>query len=72
MDTLERIPQLEVVSLFNKRKSRYIAIVLNELEAEKLSDDQYKRIRKIFLDGLNSYTRGLFPIIGITIEGLIE
>lgn len=69
---IDSIPDLEVIKLIEKRKRRFLSILLKELEEENMSDDQFKRIRKIVLDSFNSYTRGLFPIIGIFIEGLQE
>jgi hypothetical protein len=71
-DIISGMPQMDVMKLITKRKKRYLAIILNEIEEEKLSPDQYSKIRKIVLDGFNSYTRGLFTIVGIDVEGLVE
>ena len=68
----EGLSDLEVIKLINKKKKRYCAIALNELEEENLDEVTFKKIRKIFLDNINSYTRSMFTIIGIEIEGAEE
>lgn len=68
----EGLTDLEVIKLINKKKKRYCAIALNDLEEEALEDINFKRIRKIFLDSINAYTRSIFTIIGVEIEGVEE
>lgn len=62
----------EIMKLINKKKKRYCAIALNDLEEETLGLDEasFKRIRKVFLDNINAYTRSIFTIVGIDIEGV--
>jgi hypothetical protein len=67
---LEGLPELEIVRLINKRKKRYCAIALNDLEEEIGKDETFAKIRKIFLDNMNGFTRSVFTVIGIDVEGI--
>lgn len=66
------LTELEIVKLINKRKKRYCAISLNDLEEEIQDPDLFKKVRKILLDNMNSFTRSIFTVIGIDIEGIKE
>jgi hypothetical protein len=72
MKELEGLPEIEIVKLVNKRKKRYCAIALNDLEEEKLDKEVFAKIRKIFLDNMNGFTRSVFTVIGIDVEGVNE
>lgn len=67
---LEGLPEIEIVKLINKRKRRYCALALNDLEEEIGKNDSFSRIRKIFLDNMNGFTRSIFTVIGIEVEGI--
>ena len=64
------LTELEIVKLIQKKKKRYCAIALNELEEEVNDPELFKRIRKIFLDSMNNYTRSMFTVVGISVEGI--
>jgi len=64
------LTELEIVKLIQKKKKRYCAIALNELEEEINDPELFKRIRKIFLDSMNNYTRSMFTVVGISVEGI--
>jgi len=66
----EGLPEIEIVRLINKRKKRYCAIALNDLEEEKLDKELFAKVRKIFLDNMNGFTRSVFTVIGIDVEGI--
>ncbi len=61
---------LEVIQILNKRKKRYSAIFLHDLEEEVQDKELFRKIRKSFLDNINGFTRSIFIVIGIDIEGL--
>jgi len=63
------LTELEIVKLINKRKKRYCAIALNDLEEEVQDPELFKRVRKVLLDNMNSFTRSVFTVVGISIEG---
>ena len=67
---LEGLPEIEIVKLINKRKKRYCAIALNDLEEEMGNDENFQAVRKIFLDNINGFTRSVFAVIGIDVEGI--
>lgn len=67
---LEGLPEIEIVKLINKRKKRYCAIALNDLEEEIGKGDSFTKIRKIFLDNMNGFTRSVYTVIGIDVEGI--
>jgi len=64
------LTELEIVKLIQKKKKRYCAIALNELEEEINDPELFKRVRKIFLDSMNNYTRSMFTVVGISVEGI--
>jgi len=64
------LTELEIVKLIQKKKKRYCAIALNELEEEINDPELFRRIRKIFLDSMNNYTRSMFTVVGISVEGI--
>ncbi len=70
MDKFEGLTELEIVKLINKRKKRYCAIALNDLEEEITDQDLFKRVRKVVLDNMNSFTRSIFTVVGINVEGI--
>lgn len=70
MATDEGLTELEIVKLINKRKKRYCAMALNDLEEEVQDPELFKSARKIFLDNINSFTRSIFTVIGISVEGI--
>jgi len=69
MREFQGLTELEIVKLINKRKKRYCAIALNDLEEEIDDPEVFKRVRKILLDGINGFTRSVFTVIGIEVEG---
>ena len=64
------LTELEIVKLINKRKKRYCAIALNDLEEEIQDPELFKRVRKVLLDNMNSFTRSVFTVVGINVEGI--
>jgi hypothetical protein len=64
------LPEIEIIKLINKRKKRYCAIALNDLEELMGQNEQFKAIRKIVLDNMNGFTRSVFTVIGIDVEGI--
>ena len=64
------LTELEIVKLIQKKKKRYCAIALNELEEEINDPELFKRVRKILLDSMNNYTRSMFTVVGISVEGI--
>lgn len=64
------LTELEIIKLINKRKKRYCAISLNDIEEEIQDSELFKKVRKIVLDNINSFTRSVFTVIGINIEGI--
>ena len=66
------LSELEIVKLIQKKKKRYCAIALNDIEEEINDPELFKKIRKIFLDNMNSFTRSMFTVVGIQVEGIEE
>ena len=68
---IEGLDMIDVISRASKRKDKFIAIMLSELEELMDKDsNEYKIVRKIILDGMNDFTRGLLRIFFGDIEGL--
>lgn len=66
----EGLTEVEIIKLINKKKKRYCAIALNDLEEEVKDPELFKKIRKIFLDNMNGFTRSMFTVVGINVEGI--
>lgn len=66
---IEGLTILEVIALITKKEKKYCAMFLADLEEEGLDSEQFKRVRKSFLDNINAYTRGICTILGIDVEG---
>ncbi|MFA7101342.1 MAG: hypothetical protein WC196_06385 [Bacilli bacterium] len=66
------LTELEIVKLINKRKKRYCAMALNDLEEEIHDPELFKKVRKIVLDNMNGFTRSIFTVVGISVEGIEE
>ena len=66
------LSEMEIVRLIQKKKKRYCAIALGEIEEEVDNPEVFKRVRKIVLDNMNGFTRSMFTVVGIEIEGIEE
>ncbi len=69
-DCYDGLTELEIVKLINKKKKRYCAIALNDLEETIVDEALFRMARKIFLDNMNGFTRSLFTVVGISVEGI--
>lgn len=72
MADYEGLSELEIIKWINKKKKRYCAMALSDMEDEIEDEEQFKRVRKIFLDNINGFTRSMFTVIGINVEGIDE
>ena len=63
---------LDILGLIKRKQSRYIALLLNDVEEVlEFDPEAFSVIRKILLDYINDYTRSIFRIlIGDDVEGL--
>lgn len=65
----EGLTGLEVGILIKRKMKRYIALLLSDLEKEINDSDIFEIVRKLVLDYFNDFTRAVWEIIGIEIEG---
>jgi hypothetical protein len=69
--TIEGLDMIDVVKYISRKKDKFIAIVLADLEEYMDKDsNEYKFVRKLFLDGFNDYTRSIMRTLFGNIEGL--
>jgi len=69
---IEGLDVIDVVRYISRKKDKFIAIVLADLEEVMENDsNEYKFIRKVFLDGFNDYTRSVMRTLFGNVEGLI-
>lgn len=54
---IEGFDVVDVMHLVAKKKNKFAAIALQEVEELGLNKEDYKRIRKIFLDSFGEFTR---------------
>jgi len=68
---IEGLDVIDVVRYISRKKDKFIAIVLADLEEVMEKDsNEYKFVRKIFLDGFNDYTRSVMRTLFGNVEGL--
>ena len=69
---IEGLDVIDVVRYISRKKDKFIAIVLADIEeAMEKDSNEYKFIRKVFLDGFNDYTRSVMRTLFGNVEGLI-
>ncbi len=70
--TIEGLDIIDVVRYISRKKDKFIAIVLADLEEVMDKEtNEYKFIRKVFLDGFNDYTRSIMRTLFGNVEGLV-
>jgi len=70
---IQGLDVLDVIGFIETKNKKFQAILLNDLEQIVDKDsEEFKLIRKLFLDGFNNYTRSILRLIFGDIEHLIE
>ncbi len=68
---IEGMNMFDVITIISKKNKRYIANALDEMEEILGSDtEKFIKVRKIFLDTQNDYTRSIFVTLFGDIEGI--
>lgn len=63
----------DIIRFIIKKNKRYQAIFLNELEEVLAPDSEnYIRVRKLYLDSQNNYTRSILRAIFGDVEHLVK
>ena len=70
---IDGLDLFDLISFINKKNKRYQAVILADVE-EILGKDseEFKIIRKLFLDGFNDYTRSIVRIVFGDIEYMMK
>jgi len=69
---IQGLDVLDVVGFVNTKNKKFQAILLNDLEQIIDKDsEEFRLIRKLFLDGFNNYTRSILVLIFGDIEHLM-
>ena len=57
---IQGLDLIDIISIVDKKKRKYLALMLQDLEGVLGADsEEFKNVRKIVLDNVNSYTRSL-------------
>ena len=57
---IQGLDLIDIISIVDKKKRKYLALMLQDLEGVLGADsEEFKSVRKIVLDNVNSYTRSL-------------
>ncbi len=68
---IEGLDVIDVVRFITRKKDKFLAIALAELEdTMDKESNEYKFVRKVFLDAFNDYTRSILRAFFGNIEGL--
>lgn len=69
--TIEGLDVIDVIKYITKKRNKFLAIVLADIETVVKKDStEYRTIRKAILDGMNDYTRSLMRVIFGNVEGM--
>lgn len=61
---IEGVDIVEVLNFLEKKKNKYLAIILNDLELIlKDSRQEYSSTRKVILDTFNEYSRAISEVL---------
>lgn len=57
---IQGLDLIDIISIVDKKKRKYLALMLQDVEEVlKPTSPEFKIVRKIILDNVNSYTRSL-------------
>ena len=57
---IQGLDLIDIISIVDKKKRKYLALMLQDIEdVLQVNSSEFKSIRKIVLDNVNSYTRSL-------------
>lgn len=69
MGEINGLDELDVMNAILRRQKRYLALLLQDVE-QVMEQSNYQLVRKMILDNFNDYTRSMFRVVGIEVEGL--
>lgn len=61
---------VDVIRIIDKKKNKFLAISLQEIEEINLDEKDFEIVRKVFLDSLNDFTRSVMRALLGDIEVL--
>ncbi len=68
---IDGLNMFDIITIISKKNKRYIANALDEMEEILGSDTKaFLKVRKVFLDSQNDYTRSIFVTLFGDIEGI--
>ncbi len=57
---IQGLDLIDIISIVDKKKRKYLALILQDLEGILgVNSEEFKKVRKVILDNVNSYTRSL-------------
>ena len=65
---IEGLDLLDVIAVIDKKKSKFVALTLQEIETLGLREEEYKRIRKFVLDGFGDFTKSALRFLLCDVE----
>lgn len=60
---IEGLDLFDIVNAVDKKKSKFVALTLQEIEGLELGEEDYKLIRKFVLDGFGDFTRSTLRLL---------
>jgi hypothetical protein len=68
---IDGMNMFDIITIISKKNKRYIANALDEMEEILGADTEtFVKVRKVFLDSQNDYTRSIFVTLFGDIEGI--
>jgi hypothetical protein len=70
---IQGLDLLDIIKFIARKNKKYQAMLLNDLEEVLPADsEEYKKVRKLFLDCFNNYTRSVLRAIFGDVEHLMS
>ena len=70
MVEINGLDELDIMNAILRRQKRYLALLLQDVEQVMATEGNYQLVRKMILDNFNDYTRSMFRVVGIEVEGI--
>lgn len=62
------LDDFDIIKIINSKKTAYLKLTLEAIEKEGLEEEQFRQIRKIFLDNFNEFARSILRLFVGEIE----
>lgn len=62
------LDEIDIIRIINNKKNAYLKLALDSIEREGFTAEEYREIRKIFLDNFNEFSRSVLRLFTGDVE----